>query len=61
MNTRRRHTGGPNRTPGKVGLIAGCDYRPCDSCRRRVFVPAESTWTTCRPCRRQTRNWKDAT
>lgn len=53
--TVRRHTGGPNRTLGKVGLIAGCDYRPCTHCGRRVFVPAFSDWSTCRPCQTHTK------
>lgn len=42
-------TKGPNAL--KVGLIAGCDYRACNSCGKRVFVPAASPWKTCRPCK----------
>lgn len=49
------HTGGPTRIQGKPSLIAGCDYRLCDHCPKRVFVPAASTWTTCRPCRTEER------
>lgn len=49
--TRTPHTGGPHRIQGKAGLITGCDYRPCDTCHERVFVPGFSTWRRCTPCR----------
>lgn len=50
MTTKKRHTGGPHRVQGKAGLVSGCTYRSCDSCTRRVLVPAFSTWRTCTPC-----------
>lgn len=51
------NTGGPNRTPGKPQLINGCEYRACQRCGNKVFVPAISDWKECEPCRR---HWKSA-
>lgn len=47
-----RNTGGPNRTQGKAGLIAGTEFRACEECGRKVFVPAISSWKRCGVCRR---------
>ena len=49
------HTGGPNKIMGKANLITGCEYRPCIRCGNRVFVPKQSKWRMCRPCREE---WK---
>lgn len=45
-------TGGPNRTPGKPALIAGCESRRCEKCNAFVIVPRISDWRVCTPCRK---------
>ncbi len=47
-----KHTGGPNRTPGKANLIHGTELRCCIRCQAQVFVPQASSWEVCTPCRK---------